>query len=94
MGGIPPEIPPELAMIDVASMRGLELGPLASPKVHKDQGDITYLDHASTEELKRKYATNSLLADQIDALVDVDVVFRGRCPECRTGDRDSRSTTT
>ena len=68
------EGPPEFALIDFASMRGLEIGPLANPKVGKDQGSITYLDHATTEELKRKYATNGQLADQIDSLVDVDVV--------------------
>jgi hypothetical protein len=68
------EGPPEFALIDFASMRGLEIGPLANPKVGKDRGSITYLDHASTEELKRKYATNGQLADQIDALVDVDIV--------------------
>jgi hypothetical protein len=68
------EGPPEFALIDLASMRGLEIGPLANPKVHKDQGSITYLDHASTEDLKRKYASNGQLAEQIDALVDVDIV--------------------
>ncbi len=65
---------PEFALIDLASMRGLEIGPLANPKVNKDQGSITYLDHASTEDLKKKYAGNGQLADQIDALVDVDIV--------------------
>ena len=69
-----PEDPPEFALIDFASMRGLEIGPLANPRVRKDRGSITYLDHASTEELKRKYATNGQLANQIDALVDVDIV--------------------
>ena len=69
--------PPEFALIDFASMRGLEIGPLASPKVGKEQGSITYLDHASTEELKQKYATNGQLADQIDSLVDVDIVQHG-----------------
>jgi hypothetical protein len=68
------EGPPEFALIDLASMRGLEIGPLANPKVGKDRGPITYLDHASTEELKRKYATNGQLADQIDSLVEVDIV--------------------
>ncbi|MGH9096091.1 MAG: hypothetical protein ACRDWB_01570 [Acidimicrobiales bacterium] len=69
-----PEGPPEFALIDFASMGGLEIGPLANPRVPKDRGSITYLDHASTEDLKKKYASNGQLADQIDALVDVDIV--------------------
>jgi len=69
--------PPEFALIDFASMRGLEIGPLANPRVGKHQGSITYLDHASTDELKRKYATNAQLAGQIDSLVDVDIVQHG-----------------
>jgi hypothetical protein len=73
-GGYMPEGPPEFALVDFASMRGLEIGPLANPRVPKDRGSITYLDHASTEDLKKKYATNGQLADQIDALVDVDIV--------------------
>jgi hypothetical protein len=71
------DVPPEFALIDFATMRGLEIGPLANPKVGKEQGSVTYLDHASTEELKQKYATNGQLADQIDALVDVDIVQHG-----------------
>lgn len=78
-----PEGPPEFALIDFASMRGLEIGPLANPKVHKGQGSITYLDHASTEDLKNKYASNGQLADQIDALVEVDIV---QGPDQRLGD--------
>lgn len=65
----------DLAAIDVATMRGLEIGPLASPRVSKDDGPVRYLDHASAEELKRKYATNAEMQDRLDHIVDVDYVI-------------------
>jgi SAM-dependent methyltransferase len=65
----------DLAGIDVATMRGLEIGPLASPRVSKDDGPVRYLDHASAEELKRKYATNAEMQDRLDRIVDVDYVI-------------------
>src|ERR1022692_3161571 len=54
----PSRVRPERAAIDVAHMRGLEIGPLASPRVRKDEGPVRYVDHASAEELKQKYATD------------------------------------
>jgi SAM-dependent methyltransferase len=66
---------PELAGIDVASMRGLEIGPLASPRVRKSEGPIRYLDHASADELKRKYATDVGMRGRLDEIVDVDYVI-------------------
>ena len=66
---------PELAAIDVTRMRGLEIGPLATPRVRKDEGSVRYLDHASTTELKRKYATDKAMRDRLDEIVDVDYVI-------------------
>ena len=66
---------PELAGIDVAVMRGLEIGPLASPRVGKNEGPIRYLDHASTDELKQKYATNPVMRTKLHTIVDVDYVI-------------------
>lgn len=66
---------PELAAIDVASMRGLEIGPLASPRVRKDEGPVRYVDHASAAELKEKYATDEGMQDRLDKIVDVDYVL-------------------
>ena len=66
---------PELAGIDVAVMRGLEVGPLASPRVSKDEGPIRYLDHASTADLKQKYATNPVMRSRLREIVDVDYVM-------------------
>src|ERR1700722_7995432 len=66
---------PELAGIDVATMRGLEIGPLASPRVRKSEGPIRYLDHASAAELKQKYETDLGMRDRLDEIVDVDSVI-------------------
>ena len=66
----------ELALVDVRSMRGLEIGPLASPKVLKSEGPVSYLDHASTAELREKYRDNQQLAALMDSIVDVDLVQR------------------
>jgi SAM-dependent methyltransferase len=66
---------PERAAIDVAQMRGLEIGPLASPRVRKDEGAVRYVDHASAAELRQKYATNEGMRDRLDDIVDVDYVL-------------------
>jgi hypothetical protein len=69
----PPQ--PERAAIDVAHMHGLEIGPLASPRVRKDEGRVRYVDHASAAELKQKYATNEGMRNRLDEIVDVDYVL-------------------
>ncbi len=56
-------------------MRGLEIGPLASPRVRKDEGPVRYVDHASAAELKEKYATDQGMRDRLDEIVDVDYVL-------------------
>lgn len=66
---------PELAGIDVATMRGLEVGPLASPRVRKSEGPIRYLDHANAAELKRKYETDLGMRGRLDEIVDLDYVI-------------------
>ena len=69
-----PDAPPERDGIDVATMRGLEFGPLANPRVRKHEGPIFYLDHMSTEQLRHKYAENETLRPNIGSLVEVDFV--------------------
>ena len=44
-----------LHRIDITKGIGLELGPLTSPVVSKGEAKISYLDHMSTEDLKKKY---------------------------------------
>ena len=67
---------PELAVIDVATMRGLEIGPLTSPRIRKSEGPVFYLDHVTTDELRAKYAENERLRPSLDSIVDVDFVQR------------------
>jgi ubiquinone/menaquinone biosynthesis C-methylase UbiE len=56
-------------------MRGLEIGPLASPRVRKEEGPVRYVDHASAAELHEKYATDQGMRDRLDEIVDVDYVL-------------------
>jgi SAM-dependent methyltransferase len=65
-----------LALIDVAAMRGLEIGALNRPRVRKDQGPIHYLDHFSTDELRARYLANEHMRSQLDTIVEVDFVQR------------------
>ncbi|WP_190865368.1 methyltransferase domain-containing protein [Paenibacillus arenilitoris] len=41
--------------IDLKNSVGLEIGPLSLPIVSKDEGNIYYADHTTTEELIKKY---------------------------------------
>ena len=45
-----------LSGLDLAKLRGLEIGALASPRVEKNEGPIHYVDHATTADLITKYA--------------------------------------
>lgn len=60
------------------SVPGLELGPLDRPILSKSRSKVLYVDHASREDLRRKYAA----ADDggsvdLDRIRDVDIVWRG-----------------
>jgi SAM-dependent methyltransferase len=50
-----------LTRIDPAHLTGLEIGPLMSPIVTKDQGEIYYLDHLSTDDLRKKYGHDPVI---------------------------------
>jgi SAM-dependent methyltransferase len=54
-----------LAAIDVTKGPGIELGPLTSPIVTKEEADIYYIDHATLDELKKKYANEPVALDEI-----------------------------
>lgn len=62
-----------LTGIDVQHSRGLEIGPLATPIVRKCDGDISYLDHLPTQELKLKYTGHGF---NVDNIVNVDYVLQ------------------
>src|SRR3954452_15310505 len=50
--------------------RGLEIGPLCSPLVTKEEGDVLYVDVLSTEGLREHYATDPSVPSSL--IVDVD----------------------
>ena len=62
--------------LDVSSMTGLEIGPLADPVVRKAEGVVVYVDHADTEELRRTYQDNPLVNGE--EIVEVDAIWGER----------------
>lgn len=67
--------------VNVAQLKGLEIGPLNKPLVRKTDiqagGEISYLDHLPTNELRKKYEEDKSVSN--DEIVPVDFV-------CRDGD--------
>lgn len=75
-----------LSALDVAHVRGLEIGPLDRPIVSRDMGPVEYIDRASREELQRWYAPNDKY--RADAFVEVDHVWGDQTLlECVGGER-------
>jgi SAM-dependent methyltransferase len=66
-----------LALIDVSTARGLEIGALHRPRVSKADGPVFYVDHYSTEELRARYQANEQTRPYLDEIVDVDFVITG-----------------
>jgi ubiquinone/menaquinone biosynthesis C-methylase UbiE len=62
-----------LTCIEVSTEMGLEVGALTHPIVTRDMGKIRYIDHATTEELRSKYAHDPNV--DIAKIVDVDYVW-------------------
>jgi SAM-dependent methyltransferase len=71
---------PWLALIDGEAMRGLEIGPLDKPRFAKSRYRVQYVDHASRQDLRAKYATDAAMRDHLDDIVDVDFVWSGEAP--------------
>lgn len=42
-----------LADVNLHATRGLEIGPLTAALVSKEEGRVEYIDHLSTEELRK-----------------------------------------
>ena len=59
--------------LDPGQCVGVEIGPLASPIVSRADGQIIYVDHASTEALRAKYADHT--AVDTARIVDVDAIW-------------------
>jgi predicted SAM-dependent methyltransferase len=53
---------------------GIEFGPLTSPIVTRDIGSVRYVDHATTEELRKKCASWGSI--DLSRIVDVDYVWK------------------
>ncbi len=62
--------------LDIVSMTGLEIGPLADPVVRKSEGRVVYVDHTDTESLRTTYRDNALV-EPAD-IVDVDAIWGDR----------------
>ena len=80
-----------LAGIDPATMSGLELGPLDRPTLSKARGPLAYIDHASTADLRTKYAGGPVDMVEVARIRTVDYVWpsgplRPRIPDGRTFD--------
>jgi SAM-dependent methyltransferase len=60
--------------VDLHAGVGLELGALASPVVTRDMGRVYYVDHATTHDLKQKYALDPGV--DASAIVEVDFVWQ------------------
>jgi SAM-dependent methyltransferase len=63
-----------VANIELATTRGLEIGPLHNPIVWRDESTVFYVDHADTEALRAKYANDP----NVPEVLDVDFVWGDR----------------
>lgn len=54
-----------LHSVDLNAGIGLEIGPLSTPIVSKDEAKIFYLDHLDTEGLKKKYKNEPVILNDI-----------------------------
>jgi hypothetical protein len=66
-----------LEFVDLTG-RGLEIGPSYEPLAPKSQGfDVTVLDHAPADELRKKYAGYGMDEARLDQIEEVDCVWTG-----------------
>jgi hypothetical protein len=62
-----------LRFVDVPRLSGIEFGPLVSPVVRKADGNISYVDRASTEELRTCFAIDEKI--NIMEIMSIDYVW-------------------
>ena len=62
-----------LSCIEPSTQLGIEIGPLTSPIVTRDMGMIRYVDYATAEELKTKYADEAGV--DTSKIVEVDYIW-------------------
>ena len=70
--------------IDLATAKGLELGPLTNPVVRRSDGDIRYLDHVDTDTLRARYASH--VGFDVDAIVPIDYAIGSGSIQTAVGD--------
>ncbi len=61
--------------LDLASTRGLEIGPLHNPILLKSEASVLYVDHVGTDALRAKYAGDPNVPP--GRIVEVDIVWNG-----------------
>ncbi|CAE6818477.1 hypothetical protein R69658_05736 [Paraburkholderia aspalathi] len=59
--------------LDLRNSVGVEIGALCRPIVHKEDGEVLYVDHADTATLKKKYKGDSHV--DVDKILNVDAVW-------------------
>jgi SAM-dependent methyltransferase len=71
-----PTDPRALVGLDLSGLKGLEIGPLHRPIISKSESEVYYLDHCSSDALRRKYAD----APDVDiaSIVELDFIADGR----------------
>jgi SAM-dependent methyltransferase len=62
-----------LHYINPTNQVGIEIGPLNNPVVTREMGKVYYIDHATTEALRIKYANDPNV--DVNQIVDVDYVW-------------------
>ena len=72
--GLPTRRDRMLHGLNPASQQGVELGPLMTPIVRKEEGRILYVDHADTATIRAKYAGNPDV--DVTRIVPIDAVWR------------------
>jgi len=50
-----------LAGLQITTARGLEIGPLTAAVISKEEGNVEYIDHLSTEELRESMRPKTAL---------------------------------
>jgi SAM-dependent methyltransferase len=65
-----------LSGIELARARGIEIGPLATPVVSKEESDVRYVDYTDQAELRRRYAGDPNV--DLPNILPVDAVWGER----------------
>ncbi len=58
---------------DIPGWKGLEIGPLVSPLIQKEEGDVRYVDRASTSELREWYGKDSKINPE--EITEIDYIW-------------------